>query len=142
MPSTSSSLLAAVAYVAQPQAVYVLFFDAEHFVDDGVGAQLDIGMRDGALQHDLGGAEGLAPVQQRDLGGEAGEEQRFFHGRVAAADHGDRLAAEEEAVAGGATGDAVADQRLLAGQTQPARAGAGGDDQRARGEFRRSRYSA
>ena len=74
-------------------------------------------------------------MQQRDLGGEAGEEERLFHRRVAAAHHCDFLAAEEEAVAGSATGDAVADQRLLALQSQPARAGAGGNDQRARHDF-------
>jgi len=54
-------------------------------------------------------------VEQGDLGGEAGEEQGFFHGRIAAADHRNLLAAEEKAIAGGATGNAVADQRLLAG---------------------------
>jgi hypothetical protein len=74
-------------------------------------------------------------MEQRDLGGKAGEEERLFHGRVAAAHHGNLLAAEEEAVAGGATGDAVADQRLFARQAQPAGAGARGDDQRARRNF-------
>ena len=67
-----------------------------------------------------------------DLGGEASEEQRLFHGGIAAADDGDLLARGEEAVAGGAGADAVADQRLLAGQVEPAGAGAGRDDQRAR----------
>ena len=45
------------------------------------------------------------------------------------------MTAEEEAVAGGATGDAVADERLFAGQAQPAGACAGGDDQRAGVDF-------
>ena len=38
---------------------------------------------------------------------------------------------EEEAVAGGAGADAVADERLLGGKAEPARGGAGGDDERA-----------
>ena len=92
----------AVGYVAQPQAFDGVLFDAEHFVDNCVGAQLDVGVGDGALQHDLRCAKGLAPVKQRYLGCEAGEEERLFHGRVAAAYDGDLFAAEEEAVAGGA----------------------------------------
>ena len=39
------------------------------------------------------------------------------------------LPEREEAVAGGAGADAVADQRLLGWQVEPARAGAGGDDE-------------
>ena len=39
--------LGPVAYVAQPQSLYGQIVDAEHFVDYGVGAQLDIRMRDG-----------------------------------------------------------------------------------------------
>jgi hypothetical protein len=46
--------------------------------------------------------------------------QCLFHRRVAAADHGDLLARRKEAVAGGAGTDAVADQRLLRRQIQPA----------------------
>ncbi len=56
---------------------------------------------------------------------------RLFHGGVAAADHGDLLAGEEKAIAGGAGRNAVADQRMLVGQTEPARRSAAGDDQRA-----------
>ena len=64
-----------------------------------------------------------------------GEEERFLHGRVAATHHGNVFAAKEEAVAGSAAGNAVADERLFAGQSQPARAGAGGDDERAGKHF-------
>jgi hypothetical protein len=41
------------------------------------------------------------------------------------------MAGGEESVAGGAGTDAVADERLLAGQAEPAGAGTGGDDERA-----------
>ena len=92
----------AVGHIAQAQAFHGRVFDAEHFIDDRVGAQLDVRVGDGALQHDLRGTEGVAAVEQCDLGGEAGEEERFFHGRVAAAHDGDGFAAKEEAVAGGA----------------------------------------
>ena len=66
----------------------LLLFDAQHLFDDCVGAQLDVGVRYGTVEHDLGCAEVLAAVQQRNLAGEAGEEERLFHSRVAAADDG------------------------------------------------------
>ena len=121
--------------VLKQQAAHIFLLNAEHFLDDGIGAQLDVGVSDGAVEHDLRGAEGLAAMEQGDLGGEAGEEQSFFHGGVAAANDGDVFAAEEEAVAGRAAGDPVADKSLLTGQTEPAGAGTGGDDQRAGVDF-------
>ncbi len=45
--------LLAVVDVAEPEALDVLLFDAEDFFDDGVGAQLDVGMSHGALEHDF-----------------------------------------------------------------------------------------
>ena len=86
-------------------------------------------MGHGAVEHDLRGAKSFASVDERDLGGEAGEEESLFHGGVAAADHGDLFAGEEEAVAGGAGADAVADEGLLGGQVEPAGACTGGDDE-------------
>ena len=64
------------------------------------------------------------------LRGEVGQEQRFLDRGVAAADHDDFLAAVEEAVAGGAGGDAVALELLLGRKVEPARLRAGRDDQR------------
>jgi hypothetical protein len=79
--------------------------------------------------HDVGGAEGVATVHEVHLGGEAGEEERFFAGGVAAADDGDRDVAVEGAVAGRAGGDAVAAVvMLLAGDAEERGRGAGGDD--------------
>jgi hypothetical protein len=82
--------------------------------------ELDLRVGDGALEHDAGGAEVFGAVDDRDLGGEAGEEDGFFHGGVAAADDGDLLAGGEEAVAGGAGADAEADEGLLGGKVEPA----------------------
>jgi len=62
---------------------------------------LNLGIREHAILHRLRSAEFVAPVDQRDLGAEPGEVACFFHRRVAAADHGHRLAAEESAVADG-----------------------------------------
>ncbi len=59
------------------------------------------------------GAEVIAAVNERDLGGEVGQEQGFLDGGVAAADHDDFLVAIEEAVAGGAGRNAEALELLL-----------------------------
>jgi hypothetical protein len=62
--------------------------------------------------------------------GELGEERGLLDGRVAAADHGDLLVAEEEPVAGGAGGQAVAEQLGLLLEAEHERLRAGGDDDR------------
>ena len=86
---------------------------AEHFLDLGVPDHLDLGVLEQPLLQDALGAELAAAMDDRDLGGEVGEEQRFLDGGVAAADHHDFLAAVEEAVAGGAGGNAEALELLL-----------------------------
>jgi hypothetical protein len=93
------------------------------------------------VDQDLLGAEGFAAVNQGHGAGDVGQVQRFFHGRVAAADHGDRLVAVEETVAGGAGRNAFAHERFFRRQAQVAGAGAGGDDQRVAGVGRRCRRS-
>ena len=90
------------ADIPEPQAANIFFFDAQNFLDDGVGAEFNVGVGDGTLEHDLRGAKGFAAMEQGDLGGEAGEEESFFHGGIASAYDGDVFAAEEEAVACGA----------------------------------------
>ena len=85
-----------------------------------------VGQRAGG--HDLAGPERVAPVHDRHRLGEAGEEGRLLHRRVAAADHDDVLVAEEEAVTGGTRRHAVAEQLLLAGHAQRAPGGTGGED--------------
>ena len=69
---------------------------------------LDLGVLEQAILQDALGAELAAAVDDGDLGGEIGEEQRFLDSGVAAADDDHFLAAIEEAVAGGAGGDAKA----------------------------------
>ncbi len=99
--------------------------------DGGVPEELDLRVRKRAVLHDLGGAQLLAPVDERHLVGEAGEEVGFLERGVAAADDGDVVAAEEEAVAGRARGNAVTEERLLVRQPEHAGLGAGRDDDRA-----------
>jgi hypothetical protein len=94
----------------------------------GVPDHLDLGILEQPVLQDALGAELAAAMDDGDLGGEVGEEQRLLDSGVAAADHQDLLAAVEEAVAGGAGGDAKALELLLGRQAEPARLGAGGDD--------------
>ena len=101
-------------------------------LDLGVPLERDLRVGEGLVLHDLRRAQRLAPVDHGDVRREPREEDRLFHRRVAAADDGDGLAAEEIAVAGGAGRHAVADQRALRGQAEQPGRRAGRDDQRAR----------
>src|SRR5262245_13634762 len=83
----------------------------------------------GTVEHDFRGAELIAPMYQRHLGAEAREKVRLLHGRIAAANHHNLLAAVEKSIAGGAGAHAVSDQLLLVGKSQPARGRARRDDQ-------------
>ena len=73
--------------------------DAVEALDRGVPGEVDLGVRLGAVDHDLGGAQFVAAVDDRHLVGEASEERRLLHGRVAAANNHHVLAPEEESVA-------------------------------------------
>ena len=115
--------------VLEAEAFDILLFDPENLFDEGIGAELDLFVGLGAFEHDGAGAELFGAVDERDLAGEAGEEESLFHGGVATADDGDLLTTGEEAVAGGARADAMADEGLLGGQIEPSGAGTGGDDE-------------
>ncbi len=93
-----------------------------------VPQDFDLWVVEQAVLQDLLGAQLVAAMDQRDLRGEVGQEQRLFDRGVAAADHHDLLAAIEEPVAGGAGRDAEALEMLFAGQTQPFRLRPGGQD--------------
>jgi hypothetical protein len=83
-------------------------------LDDGVvPEELDLGVGERTVLHDLRGAQLVAAVHDRDLLGELGQERRFLDRRVATPDDGDVLAAEEEPVARRARRQTVADEALL-----------------------------
>jgi hypothetical protein len=96
--------------------------------DLAVPQELDLLVGERALLHDLGGAQLVAAVDHGDGAGELGQEVRLFHRGVAAADDGDVLLAEEEAVTGSAPGHAASRQALLVRQAQLPVPGAGRDD--------------
>ncbi len=99
-----------------------------HFLEHRVPEHRNLRVLEQPVLQDLFGAEAVAAVHHRDLGGEIGEEQRLLDRGIAAADHDHFLVAVEKAVAGGAGGDAVTLELLLGGKLQPARLRAGGDD--------------
>src|SRR3954462_1402283 len=117
----------------------------KYIIDHRVCHKRDLGIRTRPVQHDLGCTEFLATVDQRDFTGKSRKKSGLFHCRVSATDYGNFLAAEEKSVAGGAGGNAVADERLFVWQPQPASRGAAGDNQRtslndllAKSEFERT----
>src|ERR1700733_3682914 len=103
-----------VESIFQAQAAHFLVFYAQHLFDRRVGHELDLLVAHRAFQHNARRAELLPAMNHRDLGGEAGKKQCLLHGGVAAANHSDLLAGEEEAVAGGAGAHAMSNQGLFA----------------------------
>ena len=91
----------------------------QDLVDGAVPDHLDLGVREQAVLQDALGAEAVAAMHDRDLGGEIGEVERLLDRGVAAADDHDLLVAEEEAVAGGAGRHAEALECLLGRQPEP-----------------------
>src|SRR5205823_560621 len=124
-----SALLAALQ-VARLDGRDAALLIAEHFDHFLVPLPVDLRIREGALLHHLARAQLGAAMDDRHLGGELGQEKRLFHRGIAAADDADLLAAEEEAITGGARRDAVAAELLLARQIEPLRRRAGRDDDR------------
>ena len=78
------------------------------------GEPLDVRDRPGPFEHDLRGAELVPAVDDFDVLGELGQEDRLLHRRVAAADDRRRDVAEEGGVAGRAVADASAGEGVLA----------------------------
>ena len=103
-------------------------FGAQNLDHVMVPQHADLRVLEQAVLQDLFGAKAVAAVDDGDFGGEFGQEQRFFHRRIAAADHHDLATAIKEAVAGGAGRDAKAFELLFGRQPQPFRLRAGGKD--------------
>ena len=109
---------------------------ADHRVDGVVPEQPHLAgtlTLEQAVLHDLLGLQTVATMHQRDARGDVREIERFLDSGVAAADHRDLLAAEEEAVAGRTRGDAAALERFFRLEAEITRRGACGDDQRVAG---------
>ena len=102
----------------------------EHLMQLGIPHHLDLRIGEQTLLQDLLGAERSSPVHQRDVARDIGKIDRLFDRGVAAADHDHLLAAEEEAVAGGASRYAVTLEALFGGKPEPARLRARRDDER------------
>src|SRR5260221_1598382 len=91
--------------------------------------------------HDLRSPKFVASMNQRHLRRKFCKEQRLLHRGVASAYDDDRPVAKEKAIAGGASGNAVAPEafrdRCLAWNSQPFRRSPGRYNNRVRQDYRR-----
>ena len=92
---------------------------ADDLLHRDIGMDLDLGVLEGPIDHDLAGLEGVAAMEQVDLGREAGEVRGLFERGIPTADHGDLPIPEEESVARRARRHAAPAQARLAFQAQP-----------------------
>ena len=102
---------------------------AQHFVDAEIVDHVDLGVGREAHLVRLVGAQHGAAMDERHALGEIGEEQCFLGRGVAAADDGHALAAEEEAVTGGASRNAEALVFRFRGKAEPVGRRARGDNE-------------
>src|SRR5262245_47950598 len=98
---------------------------AQNLFEHGVPDHGNFRILEQTVLQNLFGAERIAPVHDRDARSEIGEEQRLLDRGIAAADHQHVIAPIEEAIAGGASGYAIALEFLLGRQVEPARLGTG-----------------
>ena len=126
-----------VSRVAQAHAGHLALVDAEDLLDDGVRDELDLLVRARAVDHDLGRAELVAPVDDRHLARELRQEERLLHRRVAAADD-DHLAVAIE----GARRRSRSTSRRGPGARARTRARAGARSRRSRRSTVSARYSS
>ena len=81
--------------------------------------RFDLGVFHQTILQNLFRAQRVTAMDKRYLGGKVSQEQRLFHGGVAAADDNDFLTAIKETVAGRAGGHAKALECVLGRQAQP-----------------------
>ena len=127
-PSTSRSLSSPVWVSLSFTPADLLV--AEDLLDGHVRVDLDLGVGEGPVDHDLARPERVAPMEQVDLRREPGQVGRLLERRVATADDGDLAVAEEEPVARRAGRHAAPAEARLAVEPEPQRRRAGGDDHR------------
>src|SRR5947209_19701856 len=101
-------------HVAKLEAADLFLLHVVDVLHHRVGKELDFLVLACAVQHDFGGAEVVAAMNECDLTGETCQKKSFFHGRVAAADHRDWLVTEKEAAQGCAATDLIISNSLLA----------------------------
>src|SRR5680860_1278477 len=101
--------------IAQADVVEVAAVATDELLRDERSLELDVALLASPLLHDLRGAELVAAVDNGQLAGGLGDEDRVLHRRVAAADHDHIFAFEEGAVADAAGGYTAAAQLQLTG---------------------------
>ena len=102
---------------------------AEVLRDNRVPQELDLRVVERSVLHDLRCPQLIAAVDDRDLLRKAAEKVRFLECGIAAADHGNVVITEEEAVAGGTGRQTMTDEFGLPIEAQHDRLRTGGDDE-------------
>src|SRR5436190_17050760 len=100
-------------HIPESQSSDTAFLFSDDFVNDGIPDELNLRVAERAVLHDLRRTQSVAPMNERDPGCKLGEERRFFHSRVAAANDGDFLATIKEPVACRTGGNTVSHQLQL-----------------------------
>ena len=118
--------------IPQFKSGYFSLDNVVNILDDSVGKKMNFLVMLRTIEHDFGSPKLITTVNESHFAGKTSEEQRFFHGGVATADHGNFFSRKKEAVACGAGGNPMTNQRLLTGQSQPSRRSSAGNNQCAR----------
>src|SRR6266568_2230847 len=116
--------------IAQLHGLHSAFRDVQDFFDHRRSHESDFFVAARAVQHDLRSAELVAAVDEVDSACELREKRRLFQRRIASADHGNLLPAEEKTVAGRAGRNAISQELALRLEPQHSRGSARGDNQR------------
>ncbi len=98
--------------IAQPQPIDCLI--SRHLFDGCIPDETNLGMLESAFLHNLAGAQAIAAMNDGDVRGIFCQEERLFHSGIAAANHCQVFAFEEEAIAGGTGADAPPAQARFA----------------------------
>src|SRR5579885_3118954 len=125
-PLRWQDIFLAIFHIAQSYPVHgIIAQDLNHF---RIPDKADLWILEGAVLHNLAGAQAIASMYDRDMAGIARQERRLFQRRIAAADDYYILVAEEKSITGRAGADAASLQASLAWQAQPFRARSSGNN--------------
>src|SRR5437763_6174457 len=73
--------------IPQFKSGYFSLDNVVNILDDSVGKEMNFFIMLRTTDHDFGSAKLITTVNERHFAGKTSEEQRFFHGGVAAPDH-------------------------------------------------------
>src|SRR5690348_10232742 len=99
-------------HIAKLERCYLTSGGIVDVFHDSVGEEMNFVVFAGSIKHDLGSAEFVTSMNQRDLSSKTSEKICLLHGRVATPDDGDLLAGKEKAIAGSTGRNSMPNQSL------------------------------